>query len=97
LDSKSKKKDDIDKKNAIKTAIEKIQEKFDKKIKALFKNTDGSNTSFNGNTAVDMTGGVYYAKESSHTLNADEATHATSATAVNAFAPTGQTKDLVKR
>ena len=41
LDSKSKKKDDIDKKNAIKTAIEKIQEKFDKKIKALFKNTDG--------------------------------------------------------
>ena len=60
-----------------------------------FKNPDGSNTSFNGNTAVDMTGGIYYAKESSHTVNADEATHAASATTVSAIAPVGQTKDLV--
>jgi microcystin-dependent protein len=60
-----------------------------------FKNTDNITKTFNGFTNLDLTNGIYYSKESSHTINADEAIHAASATTVNATIPTNGTANLV--
>jgi hypothetical protein len=60
-----------------------------------FKNTDNITSTFDGSSNLDLTSGVYYAKESSHTINADEATHAKTASTVHQSVPANQIGSII--